>query len=159
MTTKQQPIDCKTTVHSVPQRNPKNEPEHPTTARITSTIKPTTKKYKTKIETRQSRRLRQQQGLPLQPHAALNVFAGQRFLPQLPAIATNQETTNQQATNRSPLASPNGPGILRFNTGATSGTTTFDKKYNCPVRYTNTKILAAKYYYVNDGEKLVRKPF
>jgi len=133
MTTKHQPIDCKTTVHPIPQQDPKNKREHPTTTPITSTIKPTTKKYKPKIETRQSRGLRQQQGLPIQPHAVLNVFAGQRFLPELPAIATNQQTTDQQTANQSALASHNGPPILCFKAGPTSATTTFNKKYNCTV--------------------------
>jgi len=44
------------------------------------------------VETRQSRRARQEQKLPIQPFAALNVFAGERFLPQLPEIIQAQAT-------------------------------------------------------------------
>jgi len=44
------------------------------------------------VETRQSRRARQEQKLPIQPFAALNVFAGEQFLPQLPEIVQAEST-------------------------------------------------------------------
>ncbi len=118
MTTKQQLIDCKTTVHPVPQQSPKNEQylhheqnlesdretnrmdeldktasavtEHPTTTQIMSKSNPMTNNNKTIIKTRQSHQIHQQQGSPIQPFAVLDVFTGQRFLPQLPPITANQ---------------------------------------------------------------------
>jgi len=44
------------------------------------------------VETRQARRARQQQKLPVQPFAALDVFAGERFLLQLPEIVQTEST-------------------------------------------------------------------
>jgi len=44
------------------------------------------------VETRQSRQTHQQQGLPVQPFAALNIFASEQFLPQLPAIKKLEST-------------------------------------------------------------------
>jgi len=54
------------------------------------------------VETRQSHQTHQQQGLPVQPFTALNIFAGEQFLPQLPAIKKPDSTVTMPQVPHEP---------------------------------------------------------
>jgi len=98
------------------------------------------------VETRQTRRARQQQKLPVQPFAALDVFAGERFLPQLPEIVQTESTVPAVTTALTILQQPSpttDPVQLPENTPTV------------PILYpkNGVKIMAAKCYVVSDYKK------
>ena len=73
------------------------------------------------VETRQSRRARQQQKLPIQPLVALDVATGERFLPKLPEFIQAESTEPPGPTV---LPNPNPPNTEQVHRAIPTANTT-----------------------------------